>query len=377
MEKLSKLNLHFLSSRILFLALAFFATYFIPVREGYLGGQFDSSIPNLVSVWANFDGRHFLSIATTGYHNTNFAYFPLYPILISLLGYVLPISHVYLGIMISTISFIASLYFLKKIILLDYSLKIANLAIIICCFFPLSFFYHSVYADSLFFLLSILSFYYARKKRWIISGLFGCLVLLTRLSGIALVPALLVEWYLQNKQDHLNWRLVKKFLKNGFLGISMTSLGFVIYLLYLQLSFGDFLLFQKSFSAWGQSGIVFPPQVVFRYIKIFLSIDPQSLVYWVAVLEFVCLFAYLSLSYFVAKKIRLSYGVFMFVLLLLVPLTGTFAGTPRYLLHLFPGFLAIAVQLQNINKYKYIFVFLSIMLSLILTILFTRGYFIT
>jgi hypothetical protein len=80
---------YFIGSRILFLVFTILAAVYFPIREGYLGKQFDSSVPYLVGVWGNFDGRHFLSIATEGYQKTNFAYFPLYPFIISLIGYLI------------------------------------------------------------------------------------------------------------------------------------------------------------------------------------------------------------------------------------------------------------------------------------------------
>ncbi|MBI4032987.1 MAG: hypothetical protein HY377_00485 [Candidatus Blackburnbacteria bacterium] len=358
--------LYFFSSRLLFFTFALLAASFVPLNSGYVGSQSDPSAPYLAWIWANFDGRHFLDIAANGYQRTNFAYFPLYPAAIWLFGRISLIPPLYLGILISSLSLLASMFVLYKIIRLDYKDNIASLALLFLCLLPLSFFYHSVYPDSLFLLLSTTSFYFARKKRWMVSGMFGALTVLTRLSGVALIPALALEWYLQNKKITLR----------GLVAPTLTLLGLFIYMLYLNSNFGDPLLFQKSMSAWQQQNWVFPPQVIWRYLKIFWSVDKTFLVYWVAVLEFVSLFTYLALSIYVWRKIRASYGLFMIVLLTLVAFTGTFAGTPRYILHLFPGIISMAVLLEKNKIARGLVVLVFLIFGLILTALFTRGYFV-
>ncbi|OGY12940.1 MAG: hypothetical protein A3A58_00685 [Candidatus Blackburnbacteria bacterium RIFCSPLOWO2_01_FULL_41_27] len=368
---------YFISSRLIFLLLTILASYLIPLREGYLGSQFDSKIPYLAWVWANMDGRHYLDMATKGYQHTNFAFFPLYPILISLGGYILPVSHIYVGILISIIFMLAAMYIIYKIVVIDYSQKVAFSALFFMSFLPFSFFYHAVYTDSLFLFLSTASFYFARKRNWIAAGIFAGFAFLDRFSAVALIPALVVEWRLQyGDTKHKLKDLVKSFLKNAFPAILLCFLGLVVYMIYLQVYYGDFLLFQKARSAWGQDKIVFPLQVIWRYLKIFWLVDKSLVEYWVAALEFISVFVYFCLSFYVASKIRLSYGVFMAVLLLIVPLTGTFAGNPRYALHIFPAYIALALLFSSARSHKLLF-WLFLILGFILNGLFTRGYFIS
>lgn len=370
---MNKILFLFLSSRLMFLSFALLAVFFIPERIGYLGNQLYPNQHRLIWIWANFDGRHFLDIAELGYDKYNFAFFPLYPLLISFVKNVLPIPALYIGILISMISLFISTIIIYKIIKLDYKENIARLSIILLLFSPLAFFYHSIYADSLFLLFTTASFYFARKGNWFLSGIFGALSVLTRLSGIVLIPALAVEWYIQNRKS-LNLRF---FLKTGFIALLLTSLGLIIYMVYLQVFFGDFLLFQKSMLAWNQDKWVFPLQVVWRYLKIFYLVDKTQLVYWIAVLELFSMMAYISLAIYVWKKVRASYGVFMIGLLSLIAFTGTFAGTPRYILHLFPAFLGLALLIKDKKILMFITMVTYLILGFILTALFTRGYFIS
>lgn len=369
----------FIASRFIFLVFAIAAVFFVPLQEGYLGKQFDPDAPYLAWIWANFDGRHFLNIATLGYRNFDFAYFPLYPFLIQIFSKLFPISPLYIGILISALSFVAAMFAVYKIVKLDFKEKIAGLALFFLAFFPFAFFYNSVYADSLFLLLSTTSFYLARKRRWFWSGIFGGLTVLTRIAGLALIPALAVEWYLQNKNKPRirNWRtMLAPFLRTGFPAAILTGAGLLVYMFYLKVSFGDPLLFQKTLVAWGQHEFVFPLQVVYRYLKIFVFVQKDLLVYWVAVLEFVSLFLYLFLSFYVWRKVRASYGVFMIVLLSMVAFTGTFAGTQRFMVHLFPGFLGMALLFGNNKRLRFLITVLYLVLGIIFTALFTRGYFV-
>lgn len=373
---------YFVISRIVFILFVFFGSFLFPLQEGYLGKQIDLNIPYFFWIWANFDGRHYLNIAINGYNNFDFAFFPLYPLIINVSQNLLPfLSPIFLGITVSVLSLIGSFYVIYQIIKLDYDQKIAQRSLLILTVFPLSFFYHSVYPDSLFLLLTTVCFYFARKGNWILVGVFGFLSTLTRLSGLALIPALFVEWYLQHQLSlksikNINIALLKKFFNTCFITLILTFFGILSYMIYLGIFFHDPFLFQKSMIAWGQNQTTFPPQVIYRYLKIFLFVDKNLVVYWIAVLEFLSMFLYLGLSLFVIKKIRISYGIFMLALLSLVTFTGTFAGTPRYLLHLFPAFLGLALILKNERVLKFV-IFVFLILGFLLTSLFIRGYFVS
>lgn len=374
-----RLLLIFISSRGLFFVFAYLVVNFIPLYEGYLGREHFPKESYLLWSWANFDGRHFLDIVVSGYRHFNFAFFPLYPLIIRILDNNLTFNILYIGIFVSSLCFLLSLVLINKIARLDYKPRIANFSLILLSFFPLSFFYHSMYADSLFLLLSTLSFYFARRGNWVLSGVFGALTTMTRLSGLALIPALFVEWvYQRSRGKHIVWKtVVYQFVKSkGLICLILTSLGFVSYLVYLQIFFGNWLLFQTSFSAWKQDEVVLLPQVLFRYIKIFITVDKSLFVYWIALMEFLAFLLYLGLAIYVWKKVRVSYGVFMTVLLLLVTFTGTLAGTPRYLLHLFPGFIGLSLLLDKKPNLKILVISIFIVFGFILTGLFTRGYFV-
>lgn len=350
----------FFASRLIFLIFAAGAPLvFHTLREGYLGSQYLAQAPYLAWVWANFDGRHYLAIADNGYTGTNFAFFPLYPFIINLAHYLIPISKLYLGLAISWLSFLVSLIFVNKIVHLDYGKKIATKTLIFLSFFPLAFFYQSVYAESLFLLGSTACFYFVRKRKWLASALFGFLAVATRPFAIALVPAILVEGGIKNKK--------------AWFTAFISGLGLVSFMIYLQTKFGDFLLFQESLSAWGQSKFVILPQTVYRYLKIFFLVPNSLMTHWLSYVEFACVFLYFGLAYWVFKNVRKSYGVFMFSLLFIVTGLGTFTSVPRYLLSLFPGFLGLALLTKDKKKLTLMVFVIFLILGFIFTSHFTRG----
>ena len=159
--------------------------------------------------------------------------------------------------------------------------------------------------------------------------------------------------------------------------ILLIPFTFLDYLAYIQYKFGSWQLLFQNLAIWNQEKIVFPIQVFFRYAKIFLFHTPTAVTYWVAVIEFLFVAFYIFILIYSFKKIRLSYWIFMAISLLIPTLTGSFAGMPRYGLHLYPIFLTLAMVLDKKSTLvKLIFLTVSIALFFITLALFTRGYFI-
>lgn len=355
----------FIFSRLFFFAGAHLASKYIPPDNGYMGSQVAINEPHLIWELANMDGRHFIWIARDGYAGSNFAYFPLFPLLIGLLHRLTQLSFIYSALLISILSTLGSIYLLKKISMFEKHVNHAEV-LLLFLFLPFSFVLHTTYADALFLFLTLASLYLARKKNWPAAGVFAGFAALTRLSGLALFPALIFEWRQQNKN----------FTLKALIAPVLNFLGFFVYTVFLQINFGNWRLFQTSMSAWKQEKFVTLIQVVFRYLKIFDTVSPHLLVFWVAVMEFISFFLYIAIGIYVYKNIRKSYGVFMIVLLMLVTFTGTFAGTPRYLVHLFPAYIGIAHWLNKHPRWRFVYYPISIILGIVLVALFTQGHFV-
>lgn len=372
-----KILLIFLTWRLCLIIVLLFAIHFIPLgyKDRFLGGgpiNYQLS-PQLFS-WANFDGEHYLSISIFGYKYLEQAFFPIYPMLMSFFSKPDPynlasslVNSTIAGLIISNISFLLALIFIWELIKIDFSKKIAFLTIFLIVLFPTSFYFGAVYNESLFLLLSVLSFYSARKGNWFMAGIFGVISSATRIFGLLLLPALLIEAYQQ------------KASLSKFFWIFLIPFGLGLYMLYQYLTVGDALAFyhlQKLVGEQHQSGFTILPQVYFRYIKMLLTVAMQNPIYQVVLLEFIVGIAFFLLPiYGYFKKIRLSYLVYALLGFLTPTIQGSFSSVPRYVIVFFPSFLAAALWVSSLPKLsRVVFLILSFLVLVIEAALFLRGY---
>lgn len=340
--------------------------HLVEVRTGYLG--FISQ--------ANFDGVFYLAISEFWYRGLDQAFFPVYPSGIWIIHKVLHVSPAAGGLIVSILSLFLLLLFFYKLLSLDKPKFSVLWVLILFVSFPTSFFLAGVYTESLFIFLIILSFFLARLKFRFLSGLIGGLASGTRVVGIFILPSLFMEYYSQYKVDQQK-RSVQKICKY-FYPLFFVPLGLAIYMGYLYYQYDDPLLFvhiQPSFGA-GRSGgdIILLPQVLFRYVKILLTVSPTTLTFFVSLLEFILFIAGMSILVIAYKKgVRRSYIFFSAAVLLFPTLSGTLSSVPRYILASF----AIFIVLGMVNKYLKISIIIAgFVLQFILAVLFYQGYFI-
>ena len=365
--KFSLILKYFLLWQVLLLLIVAVSQYILPLRETYLGGATQAYVSNpLLYSRANFDGEHYIKIAKWGYGYAQQAFFPLYPNLIRNLASTFK-NPVISGVLISNLSFLISLIFLARLIKLDYDVNTTKFAIIALLLFPTSFYFGSVYTEGLFFLLAISSFYFARRGRWWLAGILGALAAYTRFIGILLVPALLVELWLQNKN--------KKIL--NLIPVLLISLGLLIYMSYLQRTTGDPFAFFNAIKLFGQhkgEKVILLYQVFWRYIKMIATVDRSDPLYFTIWMEFLTGIGFLVLSIYSFIKQRLSYAVFNFLAYIVPTLTGTFTSLPRYVLLCFPSFILLGQLLVRHPRWRPVIILTSVLLLIALQALFARGY---
>lgn len=378
-EKINIL-LFFLSWRIWTLAFAAFGIVFLPLYgKDFFGGGLENYFERpLVWGWLNFDGEHYLAIVQRGYEPLTHAFFPLYPLLIRILSFNHPALFVPLGLLLTNCFFFLSLVFLKKLIKLDYSLNIQTYSLLTLIVFPTSFFMGAFYTESLFLLSSVLCFLCARRAKWFAAGVFGALAASTRIFGILLLPALLVEWATQ-KRGKLSTRPIDLV---DIIYICITALGLVGYMYFLYKTSNNpfsFYTEQKYFSQdRTTTQLIILPQVFWRYLKMLATVDTRSHLYLTITFEFLSSLIVIALLIFgYLSKVRPSYLLFAFLGLIIPSLTGTFTSFPRYILSLFPIFIVLGLFLNKTTPTaRIIFITISAALSLVQITLFIRGYWI-
>ena len=154
--------------------------------------------------WAIWDARWFTGIALHGYaykevlapHAQPYypaaAFFPLYPLQIRLLA-MTGLNADAAATLIANAAFLAALYYLYRLIALDFPRVVAARALWLLALFPTALAFFVPYTESPYLLFAVLTFWNLRQRRWLAAGLCGALGALTRQTGLVLLLAYLLE----------------------------------------------------------------------------------------------------------------------------------------------------------------------------------------
>lgn len=376
-NKENKKDLKFIAKAFFaFQAIIFFvfaiSNRFIPATLQYM--HTEKNVINPIWLWnrANFDGMHYLSIAKGGYGVYQQAFFPLYPKLISFLSGVFLGRDLLAALFINFISLFFACFFFYRLAKLDFSLKVSRRALIFLLIFPTAFYFSAVYTESLFLMLVLGSFYFAKTRKWFLAGILGMLASLTRLPGIFLFPAFLFELFSSGglSKEKINIKVLACLL--------LIPLGLLVYMNFLSREFGDPLMFFHVQSLFGggreTSRLILLYQVFWRYLRMIFTVEVFSLTYFIVWLEFLTGIGFLILTVLVFLRRLNSYAIFMVLAFIAPTLTGTFSSMPRYVLALFPGFLMLSVLAEKYILFGKVYPVLSAILFIICLVLFAQGY---
>ncbi len=325
--------------------------------------------PDFFPLWYTWDAQHYVKIAKDWYssspvneQNLRIVFFPLYPLLIKIASFFVG-SYLAAALLVSNLAFAGAAVYIYKLVSLDYDEEDSWRALIYLAIFPTAYFLHAIYTESLFLFLTIASFYYARRGKWALCGMAGLLACATRVTGLVLIPALLIEYLAQK-----NYKIRE--VKKDVLWIGLTALGFLFYLGINYVTFGDpfkFLEIQKEH--WGKK-LDWPINGFWLTYNTMQSREPEHaiLTSW-----FEIFFAALgfALSIYAMLKVRISYGVFALLSCLLMTSTWFWQSIPRYVLVIFPVFLSLTI-LGRQRAFNFIIVFSSLLLYALLLIQLVR-----
>ena len=219
----------FLVSRAIVICAGMAGALAVPRRQGW--ARFDplrvsdrlGAIGNVLAAPSvRWDSIHYLAIAGHGYAAaTSTAFFPLYPLLIRVMGAATGSAPV-AGVLISAVSLMVALGLLHRLTDLELGRRAADATVMLLALSPLSFFFSAVYTESLFLALSLGAVYAGRRGRWAAAGALAGLAAVTRVPGVLLVVPLALIYLKQHRRP--GWRL-------GWLALAPAALG--AYLAYL------------------------------------------------------------------------------------------------------------------------------------------------
>lgn len=325
----------FLWSRTAIWLGALFAFYWFEPNRHPNASRWDSpllhDLGSATDVWARWDSAFFLRIAQHGYDKASAAFGPLYPALVWLLGHAFFGHYVVAGIVVSLGAALGAFVLLHDAAERRLGADGARRTVLYLALFPMALFLQAVYSESLFLLLALAAFALAERGRWAGAGIATGLAILTRIAGVALLPALAV----------LAWRDRNR--PQAFVRLALALPVAAVYPFVLWRQVGDPWAFAHAQDRWHRH---FSPlggvwQAFIHWVPSgaghahALAVNAEALAF---------LFLFVPLTVVVWRRFGAAYGVFAAVSLA-IPLSypssrWPLLSLPRFGLVVFPFFLA-------------------------------------
>ena len=319
---------------------AIFAFYWFEPNRHPRASTWDSPLIHdlgaFTDIWARWDSVFFVRIAEHGYDHASAAFYPLYPGLVALLGRVFFGHYVLAGIVISLAAALGAFALLHKLASERLGESGAQRTVLYLAIFPMALFLQAVYSESLFLFLVLAAFVVAERGQFAAAGLLSGLAILTRGTGIALLPALAV----------LAWRNRDRLRAFAGLALALPVAALYPLVLWQQLddpwAFWDAQdLWHRRLSAAGPFGGIW--EALTQWTP--SNVGPQHAIA-VNVEGLVALVLFLGLAVVAWRRFGAAYGLFA-VVSLAIPLSypssrWPLLSLPRFGLVIFPLFLALA-----------------------------------
>lgn len=282
--------------------------------------------PELTRMVMAGDAWHYERIAREGYPrptggapSERWAFFPLYPLLVSVFA-----DFAMGGVIVSNVAFLAALLLVAAAGLrLGATSEQVERAAFFLAFFPTSYFFSMPMTESLFLALTAGAFLLAAKERWWAAAILGALAAATRVFGVLLLPALLLLPLQQGRglDKRQSWLL-------------LIPAGTAAFMLHLQQVTGDPLAFIRAQSLWGR-GSLEPIGFAISRSWNFIALNVAAAAFLLA--------AGLAL----VKQRQWAYAAYV-LLAVAIPLsTMSVQSLARYSMVVFPAFLWLAQKEKN------------------------------
>ena len=286
------------------------------------------------------DAERYLDLAKNGYvtegeNAINLVFYPLYPLLIQVLG-LLTRNLALSGVILSQVSYAFASILLYELIALDGDARQAWDGVLLMALYPFSMFVMGVFSEGLFLLLSIGCLYALRKRRFLWAGVIGFLAALSRTQGMLLLfPAVCELLTLRLGRE-------KRRLRGRDLGVLLIPAGFGVYLLINYLLYHNcfqFLIYEAD-KPWYQTTKWIGENIASQYR---MALDYRGLsliIYWAQIaLYFLALGV---IFYGIWKKEQLSDLLYAGVYLGFTYLSGWMISGGRYMLCCVPLYIILA-----------------------------------
>lgn len=307
---------------------------------------------NIDLMWKWWDAEHYLSLMKWGYPAAKtdhrlIAFFPLYPYLSRLVGFVVG-DPIVSGLVVSNLCFLGASVLIYRLAKLDYDEETSFRSALWLMVFPTAYMLHAVYTEALFIFLAAGALYSARKGKWLLAGTLVGLASGTRITGSVLIPALAVECWLQNP-SFKKWRPVH------LAALALGSSGILLYLGINEWIFDDPFFFMKVQNQEWHRQFHFPWKGFWGSIASIKWRRPDNYI-TTGLMEAVFGAFLIAFAIWSCFKMRLSYAVYVVGCVFLITFTTFWLSNPRLALSVFPVLFALG----SISRRREVFAFLLI-----------------
>jgi hypothetical protein len=330
------LKLHtFLAYKALVFGLAF-------VGLAAVANIWPESLGHFLGLLFEWDAKHILRVARDGYlaQEPSIQIYPVVPLLIRLFQLFMRDWNAAAVLATQVCSYFAFHYF-HMLARLDLDKEQATTALILFAFFPTAYFLTAPYTEAAFCALVFATVYHMRVKRWVPAAVLAALAAATRVTGILLGAALAAQaWHA------LRPKLSKRELRGLAFVAAGVALGFASYLALNKSLYGSWLYFLgEQGKHWGIH-LSYPFKGAVEAIRAWPTRVPADKMS-VVVLELGFMAVALALVPAVWRRRNSFDTAWVCANLLLLLSLDFWLSRPRYVLTLYPIFLAVAPWLTG------------------------------
>ncbi len=278
----------------------------------------------------------------TGFRDTSF--FPMYSIFTAIVMRTFGISTEVAGLIVTNVAFLLALIALYHLTQMHFEEAVARRTVILLAVFPFSFFFSAMFTESVFAAAAIGAFYYGERRQWVIAALCAAIAAATRIIGLSVTVGL---GLLYLEQIGWQWRRIRL----NILWLLLGGLGLALVLLVMWTTSGNPLQFLAPENTQAFLPNFNLPKIVdtLRYTTPQMFFAGQY--FGMDVVHLWVLFPSIALALYSFRLLpRKSYV--LWALLAIVLNLSAWPGFGRYVLPIFPLFIALAVLLKKRAQYE-------------------------
>jgi hypothetical protein len=336
----------FSGTRVVLVMVTYFA-YILLTAPKYSSTPVDTVA--LFSAWNHWDAANYVRIAHFGYDQLPYdlAFFPLFPLLIAAIALPLGGGWGYLiaGTLISNAALLGALFVIYQLAADIGGDQVARRTLLYLCIFPTAFYFFAAYNESLLILLTAGSFLAMRRQKWLLAGMLGLLASLTRSAGLLLVIPYIIELWISRE----NVMATRQNFVLRALPVLLIPVGTLLYCVYCWYITGNPIAFAAVQSHWGRHTTWPWGGIVQALIDLFWNQPFGSFNEAHIILDLTATIGFIVLAIVGWSKLRLSYSVWVAILLFFYLLSPGLAKTDvllsnqRFVLEMFPAFITLAM----------------------------------